>query len=166
MVRRAAAPQVSSSAKGHPRSSPQPPWTCKAASTPGSGTAGCAAGATCTVTTSQPGTAAITASCTPPTCNAGFPLNPAGLPPPYIPQPVYPVTAISGLVTGAPVSTGVLATSQDCSSDELCSVAVYDVATLNNQPGGGFPIPTTPNSLLFAPAGDRAYMGSEFGALV
>jgi hypothetical protein len=137
-----------------------------AALTPGSGTAGCAAGATCTVTTSQPGTAAITASCTPPTCNAGFPLNPAGLPAPYIPQPVYPVTAISGLVTGAPVSTSVLTTSQDCSSDELCSVAVYNVATLTNQSGGGFQIPTTPNSLLFDPAGDRAYMGSEFGALV
>jgi hypothetical protein len=137
-----------------------------AALTPGSGTSGCSAGATCTVSTSQPGTAAITATCTPPTCNAGFPLNPAGLHPPYIPQPVYPVTAISGLVTGAPVSTSVLATSQDCSSDKLCSVAVYDVATLTNQAGSGFPVPTTPNSLLFDPAGDRAYMGSEFGALV
>jgi hypothetical protein len=137
-----------------------------AALTAGSATTGCTAGTTCTVATSQPGTAAITASCTPPTCNVGFPLNPAGLPPPYIPQPVYPVTAISGLVTGAPVSTSVLATSRDCSSDGLCSVAIYEVATLNNQPGGGFQIPTTPNSMLFDPAGDRAYMGSEFGALV
>ena len=32
--------------------------------------------------------ASITASCTPPTCNIGFPLNLLGLPPPLIPQPV------------------------------------------------------------------------------
>jgi hypothetical protein len=143
-------------------------WTSSApaALTAGSATAGCAAGMTCTVATTQPGTAAITASCTPPTCNVGFPLNPAGLPAPYIPQPVYPVTAISGLVTGAPASALVLATSQDCATDVTCSVAMYDVLTTSNQSGGGFQIPTPPNSLLFDPPGDRAYMGSEFGALV
>src|SRR5580700_5996318 len=71
----------------------------------GSGTTNCGSGTTCSVSTPQPGASAITASCTPPTCNIGFPLNLANLPAPYIPQPVYPVTAISGLVTGAPTST-------------------------------------------------------------
>jgi len=127
---------------------------------------GCAAGTTCTVSTVQAGSATITASCTPPTCNIGFPLNPAGLPAPYVPQPVYPVTAISGLATGAPTSTTVMATSQDCSTDILCSVGLYNIATSNNLPGGAFQLPTPPNSLLFDGAGDRAYMGSEFGALV
>src|ERR1700676_4656195 len=161
MVRRAAAPQVSSSAKGHPRSSPQPPWTCKAASTPGSGTAGCAAGATCTVTTAQPGTAAITASCTPPTCNIGFPLNPAGFPAPYVPQPVYPITAISGLVTGATTSTSVVASSLDCYSDAICAVGLYNVSTSNNLSGSAIRLPTPPNSLMFDAVGDRAFMGSQ-----
>ena len=130
----------------------------------GSGTTGCTT-ATCNVTTPQPGVASITASCTPPTCNTGFPLNPANVSPPYIPQPVYPVTAISGLVTGAPNSTSVLATSQDCYSDILCSVGLYNVTTTTNLPGAAAEMPTPPNSLMFDPAGDEAFAGSEFGAL-
>jgi hypothetical protein len=148
---------------------PKPPLTWvssqPASLTTGGTTAACAAGTTCSVTTPQPGAAAITASCTPPTCNVGFPLNPANLPAPYIPQPVYPVTAISGLVTGAPASTSVLATSQDCYSDILCEVSLYSVATTTNLPGAPIGLPTPPNSLMFDPAGDRAYMGSEFGAV-
>ncbi len=148
---------------------PKPPLTWvssqPAALVAGSATTGCAAGTTCNVTTTQPGTAAITASCTPPTCNAGFPLNQADLSPPYIPQPVYPVTAISGLVTGAAVPTNVLATSQDCYSNFLCAVGIYTVSTTTNLPSGASELPTPPNSLLFDPAGDKAYMGSEFGAV-
>src|SRR6266446_3469011 len=136
-------------------------------SAPAALAAGCAPGTTCAVTTSQPGAAAITASCTPPTCNIGFPLNPASFPAGsiYIPQPVYPVTAISGLVTGTTTSTNVLATSQDCSTDPLCTAGLYNVSTSTNFDGGAFQIPTPPNSLLFDLAGDKAYMGSEFGAL-
>ena len=148
---------------------PKPPLTWvssqPAALVAGSANTGCPAGTTCSVTTSQPGAAAITASCTPPTCNVGFPLNPAGLSPPYVPQPVYPVTAISGLVTGAPVSTSVLASSQDCYSDILCSVGLYNVATSTNLPGNATELPAPPNSLMFDAAGDKVYMGSEFGAV-
>jgi hypothetical protein len=149
---------------------PKPPLTWvssePAALAPGSATTGCAAGTTCTVTTPQPGAATISASCTPPTCNVGFPLNPSNLSAPYIPQPVYPVTAISGLVTGTPTSTSVLATSQDCYSNILCAVAVYNVATTTNLPGSAVELPTPPNSLLFDLAGDRAFTGSEFGAQI
>jgi hypothetical protein len=148
---------------------PKPPLTWvssqPASLATGGTTTPCAAGTTCSVTTPQPGAAAITASCTPPSCNIGFPLNPANLPAPYIPQPVYPVTAISGLVTGAPASTSVLATSQDCYSDILCEVALYSVATTTNLPGAANGLPAPPNSLMFDPAGDKAYMGSEFGAV-
>jgi WD40 repeat protein len=132
----------------------------------GSATATCSTATTCAVSTPQPGAAAITASCTPPTCNVGFPLNLANLPAPYIPQPVYPVTAISGLVTGAANSTSVLATSQDCYSDILCTVALFSVSTSTNLPGAPNGMPAPPNSLMFDPAGDTAFAGGEFGALV
>jgi hypothetical protein len=129
------------------------------------GSSGCAAGAPCSVTTPQPGGAAISASCTPPTCNVGFPFNPAGLAAPYIPQPVYPVTAISGLVTGGTAATNVFATSQDCYSDPLCTVGFYNISTAANLSGGAITWPVPPNSFLFDPAGDKAYAGSEFGAI-
>ncbi|MGA8620265.1 MAG: hypothetical protein WB660_17300 [Candidatus Sulfotelmatobacter sp.] len=159
---------------------PKPPLTwvsSSPAAISAGGSTGCAAGTTCALSTTQAGAAAITASCSPPTCNVGFPLNPAGLPAPYIPQPVYPVTTISGLVTvpttsattsssSTATSTSVLVTSQDCYSDAECAVGLYSVATSTNLPGGASQLPTPPNSLMFDPAGDRAYMGSGFGAVV
>ena len=149
---------------------PKPPLTWvssqPAAISAGTAAAGCVAGTTCTVSTPQPGTATISASCTPPTCNIGFPLNPAGLAAPYIPQPVYPITAISGLVTGATVSTNVVATSQDCYSDPTCAVGIYNIATSNNLPGGATQLPTAPNSFMFDLGGDKAFAGSEFGGFL
>ncbi|MFZ2086598.1 MAG: WD40 repeat domain-containing protein, partial [Candidatus Sulfotelmatobacter sp.] len=151
---------------------PKPPltWTSSspAAITAGSATTGCSASTTCTIATPQPGAAAITASCTPPTCNIGFPLNPAGYPTGslYIPQPVYPVTAISGLVTGATTPASVLASSQDCYSNSQCAVALYDIATNTNVAGSPTSLPTPPNSVMFDPAGDKAYAGSQYGALL
>jgi hypothetical protein len=143
-------------------------WTSSApaALTAGSATTGCTGSTTCTVSTPQPGAAAITASCTPPACNVGFPLVPAGVPPLYVPQPVYPVTAISGLVTGATSATGVLATSQDCYSNSFCTVALYDIATSKNIAASPSSMPTPPNSLMFDPAGDKIYAGSQYGALL
>ena len=149
---------------------PKPPltWTSSAPAALGTGSAtvGCAPGTTCSVTTPQPGAAAITASCSPPTCNIGFPLVPAGLPTLYVPQPVYPVTSISGLVTGAPVASSVLATSQDCYSNSLCTVALYSISTTKNIASSPSSMPTPPNSIMFDPAGDKAYAGSQYGALL
>lgn len=151
---------------------PKPPltWTSSqpASVAAGSSTTGCAAGSTCSLSLKQPGAAVVTASCSPPTCNIGFPLNPSGFPTGsiYIPQPVYPVTAISGLVTGATSATSVLATSQDCSSNVLCGVALYDVSTSKNIAASPSSLPTPPNSLIFDPAGDKAYMGSAYGAFL
>ena len=153
---------------------PKPPltWTSSApaALSAGAATAACATGATCTITTAQAGGAAITASCTPPSCNIGFPLNPLnaapGLPPLYFPQPVYPVMAISGLVTGAATSTNVLAASQDCYSNSLCTVALYNISTAKNLAASPTSMPTPPNSLMIDPGGDKAYVGSQYGALL
>jgi hypothetical protein len=144
-------------------------WTSSqpAAIAAGSSSAGCAGGQSCSISATQPGASAITASCTPPTCNVGFPLNLNPNPSaPYAPVPVYPVTAISGLVTGATSSTSVLATTEDCYSNPLCSVGLYDISTSTDLPGNpAFP-PSAPNSLMFDAAGDKAYMGSEFGAVL
>ncbi|HEY6764347.1 MAG TPA: WD40 repeat domain-containing protein [Candidatus Sulfotelmatobacter sp.] len=149
---------------------PNPPltWssTAPAAVVPGSA-GGCAAGTSCTLTTQQPGSASITASCTPPTCNVGFPQNVAALLQPLIqPFPVYPVTAVSGLVTGAPSATNVLATTHDCFGTVSCTTGLYDISTSTNQSGGATQLPAPINSLLFDPAGDKAYAGGNFGSLV
>jgi hypothetical protein len=147
---------------------PKPPltWTSsQPAAISAGGAAGCT-GSTCAVSTTQPGAGVVTASCTPPTCNVGFPLNLNSAPAPFIPQPVYPITGISGLVTGTPSSTSVLATSQDCYSNPICGVALYNPSSSTNAAGSPASLPTAPNSLMFDPPGDKAYMGSEFGAFV
>jgi hypothetical protein len=116
-------------------------WT---SSNPGALTppAGCTE--SCSIAAPSPGSSSITASCSPPTCNIGYPEVPVALSSPqalaacesffhltnceqFIPLPVYssplllpkqtiPVgpAAISGLVTGATGATSVLATSNQC----------------------------------------------------
>lgn len=159
----------------------------------------------CALTTPVPGSGSVTASCSPPTCNIGFPTVPASLAtvlasdpactqfsdffhaqyPKFIncqqliPAPVYadPLPAsfdaqvpgdgwISGVVTGAPVAATILATSTGCAPNPpaTCIASIYSLSTAKASTGPQNPIPTTPNSLLFDPAGDKAYMGSDFGA--
>jgi WD40 repeat protein len=77
--------------------------------------------------------------------------------------PVYAATAISGVVTGTPTTTGAIASSLDCATTFECSVSLYDVSTGTNIPGNPVAMPTPPNSLLFDAAGDKAYVGSNFG---
>lgn len=148
---------------------------------------------TCSISTPGPGTGVVTASCTPPTCNAGFPQVPAGLASPacvdfngkscqpYIPVPVYAsintvspsgsttavavgAGAISGEVQGTPATTSVVATSVDCAANNLCNTGLYNVSTSTNLTGNAIAFPFPPNSLMFDLAGDKAYMGSQFGS--
>jgi hypothetical protein len=158
----------------------------------------------CTVTTPSPGAAVITASCSPPTCNIGYPYIPPSLSTPsglaacasffglasceqLIPVPVYsspfcatqyngtpcpPTTpplpsAVAGLVTGATSTTSALATSTGCVGVNpiACTTSIYNVSTAKAVAGSQIPLPSAPTSLLFDLAGDRAYMGSEIGAV-
>ena len=161
----------------------------------------------CNLTTPSPGAGLVTASCSPPTCNIGFPYvpptlsspslisacttffqaqypqlascselipfpvystaPPAPVPPAYTPPPLG-VGAISGLVNGSPASTSAFATSTDCASElpSTCQTALYDFPTSKGVAGNANTLPDSPNSLLFDPAGDKAYMGSEFGAIL
>jgi hypothetical protein len=164
-------------------------WT---SSQPAAVAAGTGCQQSCALTTPSPGAAAVTASCSPPTCNIGFPEVPASLSTPaalaacaqffrlnscqqFIPLPVYAsplpnktTAVISGVVNGTTSSATVLATSLGCSDEPPadCTTAVYSVSTSRASAGIPTPMPTPPNSLLFDLAGDKAYMGSAFGAQV
>jgi hypothetical protein len=157
----------------------------------------------CVLSTPSPGAGSVTASCSPPTCNIGFPTIPASLSSTaaidactqffhgqypifascqqLIPVPVYaspflitstgtiPLPgngAISGLVTGATASAALLATSTGCAHEAPgdCSTAIYNPSSSKAASNSETPMPVAPNSLLFDIAGDKAYMGSDFGA--
>jgi hypothetical protein len=135
----------------------------------------------CTVSTPLAGAGSVTASCSPPTCNAGFPLVPNGISAPFIPLPVYasplppslnPTTpgngAISGVVSGAPSSSTILATSLGCANvlPATCTTGIYSFSTTKAVTGAATGMPDSPNSLLPTLAGDRVYVGSNFGAVV
>ena len=163
---------------------------------------------TCTLSLASAGAATITASCTPPTCNVGFPLVPPSLSgsasdpssplaqcnqyfatPTFtcqmvIPYPVYaspvfvtppdtqtalsPDGVISGVVEGTTSAASVLAGSTGCSTEPpaTCSSSVYYLTTGKATAGNQNPLPAAPNSFLFDLAGDKSYMGSDFGAQI
>ncbi len=162
----------------------------------------------CPITSSAPGAATVTASCSPPTCNVGFPLVPATLSTPaqitactqffaasthvpstfscqqLIPEPVYasplflgpngdiplsPATgSISGIVSGATSAASVFAASTGCenSAPANCFTAGYFFTTGKATANSENPLPVPPNSFLYDLAGDKIYMGSNFGAQV
>ncbi len=151
----------------------------------------------CTLTLPSIGAGSVTASCTPPTCNVGFPLIPNSLSPAnqaacvsylqqrypqiksceeFIPKPVYAsplpghsTAAISGLVTGTPSGTAaILASSLDCADQppSACAVGLYDFISGKAVSGSANMSPNAPNSMIFTPAGDKVYLGSNFGAEV
>ena len=155
-----------------------------AASQPGVLAASSTCTQSCPLNIASPGAGTLTASCSPPSCNIGFPQSPAVLSTAactqffqalypqiascqqFIPYAVYAPTAVSGVITGSAVSASLLATSLGCSQTPplYCSTAVYSVSTSKDSAGPGNPLPASPNSVLFDPAGDKAYLGSNFGA--
>ena len=160
----------------------------------------------CTTNSLTAGSATITASCSPPSCNIGFPIVPASLATPVlvnactqffhaeypvfagcqqlVPTPVYgssvfitppsqviPLSttgAISALATGALTPPNVLTGSTGCQSvlPVDCSSSVYYFPTSKGSSGSENPLPVSPNSFLFDPAGDKIFMGSNYGAEV
>lgn len=121
--------------------------------------AGTATGSTTTgigtITISHPGTTAVVASCTPPTCNLG--LTPA--------DPFYPTGAIypESVITATATSTGsaeqsqtVWVTSSDCSlpqnASSNCLTALVPISSPGNIVGNAAILPATPNSFVVAVA--------------
>jgi hypothetical protein len=140
-------------------------WT---SSQPGAIAAPTACTTSCARATTGPGEASVTASCSPPTCNVGFPQIPAGVLPPFIPQPVYATAAISGVVEGASSSANIVAASTGCEKQppSTCTSAAYFLSTAKAVVGNGDLLPVAPNSFLFDPPGDKLFMGSDFGAQI
>ncbi len=166
-------------------------WT---ASQPGSVSVASGCTLSCVVSTPLPGSGSVTASCSPPSCNVGFPLVPAAFSPAslnqcaqyvhsllpqvnsckqFIPLPVYAsplpshtTAAISGVVSGATSAATIIATSQGCAKESptTCSTGIYNFSTSKASAGSATPMPVNPNSLLVSPAGDKFYVGSDFGA--
>jgi hypothetical protein len=154
-------------------------------------TSGCSE--TCSLSTPLAGAASFTASCSPPVCNFGYPYSPPVLSSPacaqffqvsscqlFLPMPVYAsplcptsgscrtTAAISGQVQGTLATPAVVATSLGCAATPpvSCGTSIYNVGLAKGSVGGPNFMPTNPNSLLFTLAGDRAYVGSDFGAVV
>jgi len=173
------------------------------ASQPGVLSTGTGCTNSCTLSTPLPGSGSVTASCSPPSCNVGFPLIPHSLsspsalatctqffqalaPPGFSCQQLVPAAvyasplppslnptipgngSISGLITGTTSGASLLATSTGCEHivPVTCSASIYSLSTAKEATGPENPLPVPPNSLVFDLTGDRAFMGSDFGAFM
>jgi hypothetical protein len=119
------------------------------------------------------GASAVTASCTPPSCNIGF--SPT--------LPIYPAGVISFVVAGNPSGTATYSiyvtstgtgvdpiTNQpwSCATVQGCSTRIIPItgsSTGTNTIGVAGTLNSTPNSFLFDPGGTAAYLGVDSGRL-
>jgi len=122
---------------------------------------------TATVKASVPGGTGIIATCAAPNCNVG--LEPI--------QPVYSSTnpsdnsylgtPIIGLITGPPVTSGnVYVTTTQCGTINGCQPLIFPIAIKTNAAGNSATLPSSPNSMLFAPTGKSIFLGSSAGLII
>ena len=118
-------------------------------------------GSTAVASAPNAGASAVTASCTPPSCNGG--ITPS--------LPIYPPKAVGFIVknNGTPANPIVYATSSACSTTtQTCTAQVVAVtrasATAGFVPGTPVSLPFAPNSLLFDRQGANAYLGVDTSA--
>ena len=118
-------------------------------------------GSTGVVSAPGAGAGAVTASCTPPSCNGG--ITPS--------LPIYPAKAVGFIVknNGTPANPTVYASSTACSSTtQSCTARVIPItrssATASFTPGSPVTLPFSPNSILFDPQGANAYLGVDSSA--
>jgi hypothetical protein len=108
-------------------------------------------------TTPLQGGAAVTASCSPPTCNVGI------LPS----MPIYPTSAIDFLVTAgkAGASDTIWVSSTGCGTTNGCVSTMTPITVPANTVGTPITLPATPNSLLIEPKGTSTFLGTDLGLL-
>ncbi len=118
------------------------------------------------------GGAAITASCTPPTCNVGvlpgLPVYASNGKLPVAGQPVGPeafgVIAADITPTKIPTYTAWAATTQ-CQNQLNCQSITFAVSPGTNPVGTSVGMSRTPNSMMFNQQGTRIYFGSDQGLM-
>jgi len=115
----------------------------------------------------EAGTANISASCNPPTCNIG--IEP-GLPiystggTAQNGQPAFGVVTTHVTQAKPPIGTAWTATT-DCNNLFDCTSVMFPVTSGNTPIGNGVTLPYTPNSMLFNPGGTHVYLGSDQGLM-
>jgi hypothetical protein len=103
------------------------------------------------VSGAHPGGATVIASCLPPTCNIGF--QPS--------LPIYPINPVSVSVTGTSATTTVLVSTTECGTTDDCVTQIVGIDTTANAVSNTFPLTATPNSIVFNPAGTKAFVGTD-----
>ncbi|MBA3913189.1 MAG: Ig-like domain-containing protein [Acidobacteriales bacterium] len=102
------------------------------------------------------GSAAITAACTPDSCNIGF-------------RPSLPIYSKNVVVAATTQSSSVAptanvwVTSTGCGTTDGCFTTVFPISTPTDTVGVPILLPATPNSLLFNSAGTMAFLGTDQG---
>jgi len=113
------------------------------------------------------GTANISASCTPPTCNIGvlpgLPIYSTGGTT-QKGQPAFSVITTHVTQSKPPTGTAWTATT-DCADNFNCTSVMFPVTPGNTPIGSSVTLPFTPNAMLFTPAGTRVYLGSDHGLM-
>ena len=113
------------------------------------------------------GSADISASCTPPTCNIGvlpgLPIYSSGG---NLPNgdPGYGLISASITATKPPTYTAWAATT-DCGTGPGCSSITFAVTPGTTPIGASASLPRTPNSMMFNEQGARIYFGSDQGLM-
>jgi hypothetical protein len=135
--------------------------------TPNTSTSGSTLEGTATVKASVPGGTGIIATCVAPNCNVGLQptqavyssTNPSGN--------LYLGTPIIGLITGSPVTSGsVYVTTTQCGTINGCQPLIFPIAIKTNAAGNSATLPSSPNSMLFAPTGKSIFLGSSAGLII
>jgi len=106
------------------------------------------------LTALAPGTASITATCSPPDCNPSFP----GASPQYAVTAQYSLNVVTATVSGG-TTTNVYAASTN-------STSLVPISTSTNTAGTAITLPYLPNSILSDPQGANLYLGSSSGLMI
>lgn len=112
--------------------------------------------------------AAISASCTPPTCNIGvlpsLPIYASNGPIPNVATPGFGAITVNVNNAKPPAYTA-WTTSTGCGTAFNCTTAMFSVTEGKTPIGTTVELPRTPNSMQFIPTGTRVYVGSDQGLM-
>lgn len=119
------------------------------------GSAGVSATGVATLTAGG-GEATIIASCTPLTCNVGFPSS----------VPIYPENVVTVVPSsGTSPDRTVYVTTTGCGTVDNCFSVAVPVTIPGNTYGTITTLPATPNSIVFEPKGAKIFLGTDSSLL-